>query len=53
MGELAMVREEFGDIFVRLMNYCKREGYLSGETKYEVDSVADELAGDARAGHPR
>jgi hypothetical protein len=45
MGELAMVKEEFRDSLDDLMNYCKGKGYLCGDIRYEIDFVADELAG--------
>lgn len=45
MGELAMVKEEFGASLDGLINYCKRKGYIGSNIQYEIDSVADELAG--------
>ncbi len=45
MGELAMVKEEFADSLHELTGYCKGKGYLQRDIRYEIDSVADELAG--------
>jgi len=43
MGDLAMVKEEFGDSLNGLTSYCKRKGYLSGDIQYEIDSAAEVL----------
>ncbi len=45
MGELAMVREEFSSSFDGLLHYCAAKGYLSGDIRYELDSVSVELTG--------
>ncbi len=45
MGELAMIKEEFADSLHELTGYCKGKGYLQSDIRYEMDSVADELAG--------
>ncbi len=45
MGELAMVREEFSVSFDSLVHYCRSKGYMDGDMRYEIDSVADELTG--------
>ncbi|MBF0559354.1 MAG: hypothetical protein HQL08_11305 [Nitrospirae bacterium] len=55
MGELAMVKEEFGASLDGLINYCRSKGYIDSDIQYEIDSVADELAGmlmEDEAGRP-
>lgn len=45
MGEFAMVKDEFRDSLCELIDYCKVKGYLSGDIRYEIDSIANKLAG--------
>ena len=44
-GELATVKEEFKDSVDVLIRYCKGREYLSGNIQFDIDSMANELAG--------
>ncbi len=43
MGELVTIKEEFRDVFDRVIQYCKEKKYISGTITYDIDSVADEI----------
>ncbi len=44
MGELAMVKEEFKDSLDTVLRYCNGKGYLSDDSQYDIDSMAEILA---------
>ena len=44
MGELAMIKEEFGEAVNDLITYCKSKEYLARDLEYDLDNIADELS---------
>jgi hypothetical protein len=45
MGELTTIKEEFRDAVDKVIKYCKEKDYPSGDSLYDIDSVAKELSG--------
>ncbi len=43
MGELATMKEEFGDVLGRMMQFCKDKKYISEDMVWDIDSVAEEI----------
>jgi hypothetical protein len=45
MGELVTMKEEFRDIINKMIQYAQERQYIPGDMSYDLDSVADEIAG--------
>jgi hypothetical protein len=43
MGELATMKEEFGDVVDKVIQYCKEKKYISEVISFDLDSIADEI----------
>jgi len=43
MGEVATLKDEFIYSLNEIIRYCKEKGYLSGDTSYEIDSIARDI----------
>lgn len=43
MGELATMKEEFRDVFDKVIQYCKEKHYISEGASYDIDVIADQL----------
>ena len=43
MGELATIKEEFRDVFDKVIEYCKEKEYISEVMAYDIDLIADEV----------
>jgi hypothetical protein len=45
MGELATMKEEFRDTIDKMIQYAQERQYIPVDASYEIDSIADEIAG--------
>jgi hypothetical protein len=45
MGELVTMKEEFRDIINKMIQYAQERQSIPGDVSYDLDSVADEIAG--------
>jgi len=43
MGELATLKEEFRDVFNKVIQYSQKKNYISEVISFDIDSIADKI----------
>lgn len=43
MGEVATLKDDLKCIIEKMINYCKKQGYILEDIVYDIDSIADEI----------
>lgn len=43
MGEMVTMKEEFGDVVDKMIQYSQEKKYIPQDLSYDIDSVADDI----------